>query len=96
MKTLKEIFKRDNHVWFGVDEEDKVEFLQYAKHNGCKWISGEEINPNEDNCSCFMGINNKRQLGYVSGMCWVSAGKNDVRKIKFKDVLGEVYEKSYY
>ena len=95
MKTLKEILKRDRHVWFSVCEEDKIEFLQYVKHNGCKWICGDEINPKDDECGRFMGVNHKNQLGYVSAMCWVSAG-NQIRKIKFKDVLGEVYEKSYY
>ena len=94
MKTLKEILKKDKHLWFFVEDEDKKKFLKFAKDNNCKWINGEEINVKEDNCTHFMGINQYCKLGFIAVQCWVMKGKNEARKIKFKDILGEVYEQN--
>ena len=94
MKTVKEILKGKNQVWFKLDKEDKLEFLQYLKHNGCVWVSGESIDINKDKCSHFMGVNKKMQVGYVSAMCWTQADQKNVQKVDFKDVLEEVYGKN--
>lgn len=94
MKTLKEIIGRDKHVWFYVEEEDKKRFLKFAKVNGCVWINGAEINVKEDSCSHFMGITQNCKLGFIAVQCWLMKGKDVARKIKFKDVLGEVYEQN--
>jgi len=90
MKTLKELLKKDYHIWFEIyDDDEKLKFLQFAKDNGCKWISGDEINPNENNCGYHMGINKDLQIGFVSMWCWFANAKNKPRKIKFSEVIGE-------
>ena len=94
MKTLKELIKKDNHIWFYVEKEDKKEFLKFAKRNGCTWINGEEINIKEDKCTHFMGINKDLKLGFIAIQCWINKGKNQARKIVFKDILGEGYEQN--
>lgn len=89
MKKLKELLKRDYHIWFDISEEEKERFLQFAKDNGCKWMNGDEIKPGKDNCGFHMGINNKLQLGFVSMWCWFAKAENEPRKIKFNEIIGE-------
>ena len=94
MKTLKEIIKNDNHIWFYVEKDEKEDFLRFAKENNCIWINGNEINLKEDKCSHFMGITKNNKLGFIPIQCWMIKGKNQARKINFKDILGEEYEQS--
>ncbi len=82
MKKLKEILNKEKHLWFYVKLQDSKKFLSFVKQNGCKWISGDEINTETDNCGHFMGINIDLRLGYVSAMCWVYA-KDKIKKIEF-------------
>jgi len=89
MKTLKELLKEDEHIWFEIVDQDKEKFLQFAKENGCKWMNSDEVCPNKDYCSNYMGINNNLQLGFVSLCCWFAKAENEPRKIKFKDILGD-------
>lgn len=82
MKKLKEILKKEKHLWFYVEEKELKQFLLFAKQNGCKWVRRDEINPDNDKCGHFMGINWDLQLSYVSAMCWFYA-KDKIRKIRF-------------
>lgn len=89
MKTLEQLLKRDKHIWFSILDEEKEQFLKFAKDNGCKWMSGDEIKPKADNCGYHMGINSKKQMGFVSMWCWFANPNNKPRKIIFKDIIGE-------
>ena len=88
MKNLKEILCKEKHVWFHVRTQDSKEFLQFAKENGCKWMCGDEVEIDKDNCDHFMGINKNLQLGFVSAMCWFYA-KDKVKKIEFESIRSE-------
>ncbi len=82
MKKLKEILNKEKHLWFYVKPQDFKKFLLFAKQNGCKWIGGGEISPDNDECGHFMGINTDLQMGYVPAMCWFYA-KDKIRKVEF-------------
>ena len=94
MKTIKELLKKDKHIWLFVEEDYKKEFLQFALNNGCTWLNGTEIKPNEDNCGHFMAITKNKHIGFIAAQCWIMQGKDMPRKIKFSDILGEEYEQS--
>ena len=57
-------------------------------------LNGNEINLKEDKCSHFMGITKNNKLGFIPIQCWMIKGKNQARKINFKDILGEEYEQN--
>ncbi len=84
---LKEMLGKEG-VCFSVEKEEAEEFLLFAKSNGCKWISGKEIEEG-DCCGRFMGISKDLKLGYMSAMCWVKA-ENSVKKIKFGEFRREL------
>ena len=56
-------------IWFCVDKKDWKRFLKFAKDNGCKWLNGEEINPETDNCGFHMSIQN-HILAHVPMYSW--------------------------
>ena len=94
MKSIKQILKNNKHVWFFVEDEDKKDFLKFAKENNCKWINGEEIDVENHNCGHFMGITNDLKMGFISSQCWIIKGRNAAKKILFKEIKGEAYEQS--
>ena len=55
---------KKDQVWFRVETKDGKKFLEFAKNNGCIWISGKEINPKSDHCGPFMGMG-KGFIGYI-------------------------------
>ena len=95
MKTLKQILKNQKHIWVSIEEIEKTEFLKYAKEQGCRWLDGSEIDPDEDNCGYHMGIRNDLTIGFVLGLCWCMNQNNKPKKIIFKDILGVNDEENY-
>lgn len=87
MKSLKKLLGKKDRIWFSIEDEDKTLFLQWAKDNNCKWMNGDEIKPDVDNCGYHMGINNTLSIGFVSGMCWGYARAIGVKVVNFKDIL---------
>lgn len=39
LKNLEEVFKERDHIWFEIDDEEQYAFFNWAKENGCKWVS---------------------------------------------------------
>lgn len=88
MEDLKKLLSGKDRVWFYVQDEDGVAFLQWAKDNGCKWMNGDEIKPDQDNCGYHMGIDPKLSMGFVSGICWGMGSRcPTIRVVKFKELL---------
>lgn len=88
MKNLKELLQEKEGVWFLLDDENKKDFLRFAKGNGCKWVNGDEINVEEDTCWSIVGIDNKFIMGNV-GASVAFLSKNHPDKISFADYLAE-------
>lgn len=89
MKSLKEVLGKDKHIWFSIGENDKTAFLQWARDNKCKWMNGDDIKPDKDNCGYHMGISSDLSMGFVSAMCWCLANQGNVRKVQFKEIIGD-------
>lgn len=88
-KKLQKLLKK-GQVWFDIPTENKQRFLRFAKHNGCKWINGDEIYPESDICSNHMAITNNLEIGYVSAMCWCAKSKNKPHIEKFEVVTHHI------
>ena len=95
MKNIKEILENDDCVWFVINENDRKEFLEYAKDNGCKWLDGSEINLSKDKCGFCMGIRKNLTMGVVPMFSWVKKENTKPTIIKFKDILEVSYEENY-
>lgn len=89
MRNLKEVLGKDRHIWLSIEENDKTAFLQWAKDNNCKWMNGDEIKPDQDNCGYHMGISKDLSIGFVGAMCWCLAKKGKVKRINFKEIIGD-------
>lgn len=88
MKSLKELLQERDEVWFLLDDENKKDFLCFAKDNGCKWVDGKEINIKENDCWNIVGISRDYVLGNV-GASVAYLNKNRPERISFADYLAE-------
>ena len=95
METIKEILNQNKQVWFFIEENERSAFLKYAKENGCIWLNGNEINPDEDVCGFVMGIRQNLTMGFVPMFRLVNKEKQSPQIIKFKDILEVEYEENY-
>jgi hypothetical protein len=89
MKKLKELLQEKGEIWFLIDEKDKKDFLRFAKDNGCKWVSGEEINVNEDDCWSIVGISKGFMIGNI-GASIAFLSKSKAERIKFADYIAQL------
>ena len=48
MKSIKELVKRKEKLYFEVNHKDTKEFLRYLKHYTVKWSDGSVIDINEE------------------------------------------------
>lgn len=89
MKTLEQLLNGKQQIWIKVDnkKQTQTKFLEWAKQNGCKW-NDREIDPQNDKCGFFMGIDKNFILGYVGLICW-NKSENAPQKIDFNEILGE-------
>ena len=90
MYLIKELLGGNERVWFDINQSDFTQFLTYALEQGCTWMDGSTINPDKDNCSHHMGINNELKLGFVSMWCWFSGASNTPKIIKFDEIKKEI------
>ncbi len=88
MKNLKEILKNDKEVWFVLKDNQKKDFLNWAKNNGLVWINKNQIDVEKDDCYCHMAVNNsKKEIANINARCFFT--EKEIPKIVYFD---EVYE----
>ena len=87
MENLEKLLKENEQIWFKVDDDQKKDFLRWAKLNNCSW-GDREIVPEKDCCGNLMGIGKNLVIGYVGGLCFFGA-TNAPLKINFKDFIKE-------
>ncbi len=77
LKEMDELLKKPGEkrraVFFQLIKNRKREyiFLRFAKLRGCRWINGDEIKSDEDNCGGFMILNSEHTIGFVSGQIYM-------------------------
>lgn len=89
MKSLKKVLGKHDRVWFFIEDDEKTLFLQWAKDNNCKWMNGDEIKPDEDNCGYHMGINKTLSIGFVGGMCWGPGKRSGIKVVNFAEIIDD-------
>lgn len=88
MKNLKEILKNDKEVWFVLKDNQKKDFLNWAKNNGLVWINKNQIDVEKDDCYCHMAVNNsKKEIANINARCFFT--EKEKPKIVYFD---KVYE----
>lgn len=88
MKNLKELLQEKDEIWFLLDDENKRDFLRFAKENGCKWVGNKGINLDEDDCWSIVGINKNFIMGNI-GASIAFLSKSKPKRIKFADFLAK-------
>lgn len=88
MKNLKEILKNDKEVWFVLKDNQKKDFLNWAKNNGLVWINKNQIDVEKDDCYYHMAVNNsKKEIANINAHCFFT--EKEKPKIVYFD---KVYE----
>ena len=76
-KNFDEIFKDHGHIFISFENDnERKEFLNFAKNCDCKWVNGKEIK-SDDTCGSFAGISKNKVIGNVSPMIWHYASKSN-------------------
>ena len=71
MKNLKEILKNDKEVWFVLKDNQKKDFLNWAKNNGLVWINKKQIDVEKDDCYYHMAVSNsKKEISNINARCF--------------------------
>lgn len=83
MSKLKELLQKGD-VWFSL--RDKKGFLTWAKTQGCVWMNGSEINPDDD-CFFHMAIRQDLTIANVASHAWFSEVFKDKQKYVFEDFV---------
>ena len=83
MKKLKELLQEDKNILFEIEEKDRISFLSYAKENGCRWLNGDEINPEKDKCWFHIGMSKDLFLSKIGLLCWAYEIKT-TKKYKYE------------
>ena len=74
MRSLKALFKKENHVWIACESDDLQKcFLEQAEDEGFICLNGQ--NPTEMFHRQFYGIDQNMSVGYVSAMNWFLSAK---------------------
>ena len=90
MKNRKEILKNDEEVWFVLKDNQKKDFLNWAKNNGLVWINKNQIDVEKDNCYYHMAVNNsKKEIATINARCFFTQ-KEKLRVVYFDEVYGDV------
>lgn len=90
MKNLKEILKNDKEVWFVLKDNQKKDFLNWAKNNGLVWINRKQIDVEKDDCFYHMAVNNSRkEIANINARCFFTE-KEKTRVVYFDEVYEDI------
>lgn len=81
----KDVCAGENEVWFRLSDREKEGkiFLKWAKELGCVWISGKEIDPQNDTCFFTLSISSDGKLSNVPAMAIASRQYKTVKRVDF-------------
>ena len=83
---ITDLLKDNEKVYFSILQEDKETFLELAKDEGFKWISGDEIKPG-DGCNGHMAVHRDMKMANVAWFCWFHPAAADIPKYDFAEFL---------
>lgn len=86
---IKSEWYSQKHIWVEIaDEEEKRQFLTFAKENGFTWMNGGEIKPETDGFGYHFGLNSDKKIGYVSIWCWnLGKSRKEVKVMELNSLL---------
>jgi len=80
---IKELLKEKNEIIIVLNESNKKSFLKQAKSENFKWISGDEIDENND-CFFHILVKNDLTIANLSTMVLVQSNEfNQVERIEY-------------
>ena len=86
MSKLEELLKQEGDIGFILGQNERREFLRWAKANGLKWINGKEIEKT-DECFFHMVVSKDKTIANMSTLCWIKDRKHPACRMAFKDFL---------
>ncbi|MBQ7224410.1 MAG: hypothetical protein IJX06_02515 [Clostridia bacterium] len=85
--SYKDVCGDDDRVWFSISDRDSKKFMKWAKGLGCKWVSGEEINPRKHRAGRHMSIRRDGGIAFVAYFVWFAPQMREIKKYKFDEYL---------
>lgn len=71
MRSIENLLKEQEHVWFYVAERWQKEFYEELISLGMRFMSGDNIT--QESIGVLMGISNDGTVGYVSHFIWYNS-----------------------
>lgn len=91
MTKLTELLEKKNYIWVNIKPKQRRRFLKFAKNNGFKWFTGNEILLNGD-CYFVVAMFKDMTIANIPAMHRVFGDDRDtVYKISFSDILKNKY-----
>ncbi len=87
MKRFTKALGNAEKVWFELTDQDKRDFLIYAREIGCTWLNGEPIEPDRNACNYHMSIHADFKIASVPYFVCFANQFNDIKKLRFSDFL---------
>ena len=84
MRDLKELLREKGEIGFILDEDERSDFLRFAKANGFKWLNGKEIKEDDD-CFFHVAVSENYTIANISAMCFIKNKRRPAFRMKFKD-----------